>query len=48
VNNGITIGKQNAAAPNEFYYTGGMSQVTFYNQAITQTSVANNYNNNLT
>jgi len=45
VNNGITIGKQNAAAPNEFYYNGGMSAVTFYNRAITQTEVSSNLNN---
>jgi len=42
VNNGILIGKQNAAAPNDFYYTGGMSGVAFYNRALTSTDVANN------
>jgi len=49
VNNGITIGKQNAASSaNDFYYTGGMSQITFYNQAISQSAIASNYNNYLT
>ena len=48
VNNGITIGKQNAAPPNSFYYTGGMSAITFYNQALTPSEVANNLQYDLT
>jgi len=47
VNNGITIGKQNSASY-PFYYTGSMSAVTFYNQAITQSAISNNLNNYLT
>jgi hypothetical protein len=47
VNNGITIGEQNSAAY-PFYYTGGMSAVTFYNQALTQSAVTNNLDNYLT
>jgi len=48
VNNGITIGKQNAGPPNTFYYTGGMSAITFYNRALSATDVANNVQYDLT
>jgi hypothetical protein len=49
VANGITIGEQNTNNPaDDFYYNGGMSAVTFYNQALSQAAVANNYNNYLT
>ena len=48
VNNGITIGKQNAAPPNTFYYTGGMSGISFYNRALSPSEVTNNVQYDLT
>jgi len=48
VNNGITIGKQNAAPPNAFFFTGGMSGVSFYNRALSSSEVANNFQYDLT
>lgn len=49
VNNGITIGSQNSNTPaDNFNYTGGMSAITFYNQALSQSAVTSNLNNYLT
>jgi hypothetical protein len=42
-NNPVTIGKQNYAG-NEMYYTGNMSEVTFYNRALGITEISNNLN----
>jgi hypothetical protein len=40
-NNPITIGKQNYPGA-EFYYAGNMSEVSFYNRALTPSEIANN------
>jgi hypothetical protein len=43
-NNPITIGKQNYPGA-EFYYAGNMSEVSFYNRALTQPEITANTNN---
>jgi hypothetical protein len=40
-NNPVTIGKQNYVGA-EMYYQGNMSEVTFYNRALSGTEIANN------
>lgn len=42
-NNPVTIGKQNYAG-NEMYYQGNMSEVTYYNRALSATEISNNKN----
>ena len=43
-NNPITIGKQNYPGQ-EYYYAGNMSEVSFYNRALTPAEIAANKNN---
>ena len=40
----VTIGKQNYPGA-EFYYAGNMSEVSFYNRALTPAEIAANKNN---
>jgi len=42
--NPITIGKQNYVG-NEMYYQGNMSEVAYYNRALSETEIINNKNN---
>jgi hypothetical protein len=42
--NPITIGKQNYPGA-EFYYAGNMSEVSFYNRALTPSEITTNKNN---
>ncbi len=42
--NPITIGKQNYIG-NEMYYQGNMSEVAYYNRALSETEIINNKNN---
>jgi hypothetical protein len=44
VGNNILIGKQNGPPGDEFYYTGSMSQVSFYNTVLTPSQIIANNN----
>ncbi|MDD3136512.1 MAG: hypothetical protein PHF64_08420 [Methanoregula sp.] len=41
--NNLTIGVQNAAPPNEFYYEGDIGALALYNRGLTETEILNNY-----